>query len=497
MTTTQPALKRNYILAALMMTMFLAAMDIAIISTVIPEIVRDIGGFKKFSWVFSIYLLTQTATIPLYGKMADLYGRKLILLIGIGIFLLGSAASAASWDIYSLIVFRGIQGIGGGAIMAISNTIAGDIYSVEERAKIQGWLSSVWGVSGLIGPVIGGGLTELLNWRWIFLINIPFGIISAILLMLYLKEKVVKQKAHIDYFGAISIFCLLAVFITFLLNGGQAWSWVSIESLSLLALSILLLFVSIYAERKAKSPILPAWVLTKPTFLGSNLAVIGLGIAMMGPQTYLPTFVQASLGQSIIASGLILSAISIGWPLSSSLSGKLYLRIGFRNTELIGTVLVMFSATAFLFIPYPQPIYLIMINLVFLGAGFGLISTPTIVGIQSVVNWDKRGVVTGANQFARYLGQSLGAAIFGAIFNQTYSSELEKSSFDVTIDSENVLQTLQDTQLAENAKNLIREAINTATHHIFYAMLTIIFLTFLAIYFLVPKKLEKIENVKQ
>lgn len=494
MTNAPRGVQRNWILAALMMTMFLAAMDIAIISTVIPEIVRDIGGFKKFSWVFSIYLLTQTATIPLYGKLADLYGRKLILLIGITIFLIGSAASAAAWDINSLIVFRGIQGIGGGAIVAIANTIAGDIYSIEERAKIQGWLSSVWGISAILGPVIGGGLAEYFNWRWIFLINIPFGIIAGALLIIYLKEKIKKQKVSIDYLGAITIFALLSVLITFLLNGGQTWAWTSLESIGLFLGVIILTLLAIIVERRAKAPIMPGWVLTHRTFLGSNLAVVGLGIVMMGPQTYLPTFMQASLGYDVILSGLILASMSLGWPTASALSGKLYLRIGFRNTELIGTFLIVASCIAFLTIPWPQPIYLLVINLIFLGAGFGLLSTPTMVGIQSVVEWERRGVVTGANQFSRYLGQSLGAALFGAIFNGSYTHDLNHSKYEISQDTENVLETLNSTQISQNAKDFIREALNTANHHIFYAMIIVAIITFFAILFLVPRRLEKLKE---
>lgn len=225
--TNSPPLKRNWILAALMLTMFLAAMDIAVVSTVIPEIVSDLGGFKKFSWVFSIYLLTQTATIPLYGKLADLYGRKLILVTGIIIFLIGSATSAASWNIESLIAFRGLQGLGAGSIMATVNTIAGDIYSIKERAKIQGWLSSIWGISAIAGPVLGGSIAKYFSWRWIFLINIPLGIIAVVLIAIYLKEKITKQKPKVDYTGAILIFCTLSAFITFVLNGGQAWPWLS------------------------------------------------------------------------------------------------------------------------------------------------------------------------------------------------------------------------------------------------------------------------------
>lgn len=493
MTASQPALKRNWILAALMLTMFLAAMDIAIVSTVIPEIVRDLGGFKKFSWVFSIYLLTQTATIPLYGKLSDLYGRKKILLIGIAIFLVGSAACAAAWSIDALILFRGIQGIGAGSIMATSNTIAGDIYSVKERAKIQGWLSSIWGISAILGPVLGGGLAQSFNWRWIFLINIPIGIIAAILLIVFLKEKIVKQKVKIDYLGAISLFCLLAVLITFLLNGGRVWPWISWWSLGLLLALGLLTLLTIKIEQRAASPIMPKWVLTKRTFLGSNLAVVGLGIIMMGPETYLPTFMQASLGFGVILSGLILAAMSIGWPTASSLSGRLYLKIGFRNTELIGTGLVIMACVGFLFIPWPQPIYWLVIDQVFLGAGLGLISTPTLVGIQSVVDWEQRGVVTGANEFGRYLGQSLGAAIFGAIFNASYTHQLEQSAYPIAQNTGNLLDMLHSDALTEPAKHVIRAALNIANQHIYFGMIAFGLLTVFAV-LVVPRRLKHISE---
>jgi len=490
MTNIPPNLQRNWILAALMMTMFLAAMDIAIISTVIPEIVRDIGGFKIFSWVFSIYLLTQTATIPLYGKLSDLYGRKKILLIGISIFLIGSALSAAAWNIYALIIFRGIQGVGAGSIMATVSTIAGDIYTIKERARIQGWLSSVWGISAILGPVLGGGLAELFNWRWIFLINLPGGIIAGILIFLFLKEKVRKQKVEIDYAGAISIFGMLTTLIIFLLNGGQVWSWFSFQSITFFTAFILLTILTIYIERRAKSPIIPGWVLTNRTFLGSNLAVVGLGIAMMGPQTYFPTFMQTSLGYNIILSGLVLASMSIGWPTASALSGRLYLRIGFRNTELIGAVIMIFSCISFLFISWPQPLYLLVINMILLGAGFGLISTPTVVGIQSVVGWEERGVVTGINQFGRYLGQSVGAAIFGAIFNFTYGKELDKSGLKISGDMESIINRLHNPEIPEKIKHTMRLAINTANHHIFYGMLIFGVLTFLVVLLLVPKRLK-------
>ncbi|MGP1667462.1 MAG: MFS transporter, partial [Rhodanobacter sp.] len=195
-------IQRRWILAALMLTMMLAAMDTTIVSTAIPQIVGDLGGFGLFTWVFSIYLLAQTVTIPIYGKLADLFGRKPVLVIGTVIFLIGSAASALAWNMVTLIVFRGLQGLGAGSIMATVNTLAGDLYSVRERARIQGWLSSVWGVAAVAGPTLGGAFAQYTSWRWIFLINLPLGVVAIALIARFLHEQPRHQRHRIDYLGA-------------------------------------------------------------------------------------------------------------------------------------------------------------------------------------------------------------------------------------------------------------------------------------------------------
>ncbi len=491
----QVPLKRNYILAALMMTMMLAAMDTTIVSTVIPQIVSDLGGFKKFSWVFSIYLLAQTVTIPVYGKLADLFGRKKILLIGIVIFLIGSAASAASWDIVSLIVFRGIQGLGAGSIMASVNTIAGDIYSVEERAKIQGWLSSIWGISAIVGPALGGALAEYVSWRWIFIINLPVGILSITFLALYFKENVHVRRVKIDYKGAVLILATLGLFIVYLLEGGQNWPWISVQSFGMLAGILLLAYLAVKIEQKAQEAILPGWIWKNRTLTFTNIAMIFMGIVMMGPETFLPTFTQASLGLGVIASGFVLASMSIGWPTASALSGKLYLKIGFRNTALIGTVLIILSCAAFLFIPWPQPIFLIVIDQVLLGAGFGLLSTPSLVGIQSMVGWEQRGVVTGMNVFCRNLGQSLGAAIFGAIFNNSFQTQMNDAPAGLSVNASNILQVLDNGSLSHSKKIFLEKTISNATSQIYIGLVVFAMLAFIAIY-IVPKNIKKVDTLR-
>ncbi len=480
-------LKRRYILIALMMTMMLAAMDATIVSTVIPQIVSDLGGFKKFSWVFSIYLLAQTITIPIYGKLADIFGRKIILLIGIVIFLIGSASSAAAWDINSLIIFRGIQGLGAGSIMASVNTIAGDIYTVKERAAVQGWLSSIWGISAIIGPALGGALAEYANWRWIFIINIPIGIVSMIFLMKFFRENLVSKTHHIDYKGSVLILLTVGLCIIYLLESGQSWPWISVPGVLILLVIIGLIILTVRTEKRAREPIMPAWIWKNRTFTAANLAMVFMGIVMMGPDTFLPTFSQAALGLGIIVSGFILASQSVGWPVASALSGKIYLRIGFRNTSLIGASIIILACMGFLLLPWPQPVALVVLSQVMLGAGFGLLSTPNIVGIQSMVGWDQRGVVTGLNIFCRNLGQSLGAAIFGAIFNNSFQKQMEQAPHELAENITDILHVLNDPQISETKRLFLEKSVSNSTIHIFIGCTLFAVLTFLCIY-LMPKK---------
>lgn len=473
--------KRSWVLAALMMTMMLAAMDSTIVSTAIPHIVSDLGGFSKFSWVFSIYLLAQTVTIPLYGKFTDIFGRKKILIFGIILFLIGSATCATAWNIGSLIAFRGLQGLGAGSIMATVNTIAGDIYTLEERGKVQGYLSSIWGISAIVGPALGGALAEYAHWRWIFLINIPIGALSIYLLLRFFKENKQTVIPSIDYKGALLIMATLGLFFVFILEGGQSWSWTSVNSIALLAIVVVLALMTYKTERKSQNAIMPAWLWRNRTFAFTNLAMAGMGIVMMGPETFLPTFAQASLGLGAITSGFILASMSIGWPTASALSARVYMKIGFRETSIIGTIILLVATVGFLFIPHPQPIYLLVLNQILIGAGFGLLSTPALVGIQSLVGWQQRGVVTSSNIFARNLGQSLGAAIIGAIFNNSLMIQLKNAPASIPTDITDLIKTLHDPTLSLQSKEFLRLAINNSMHHIYWGMIIFSFLILIAL----------------
>ncbi|MGB3345511.1 MAG: MDR family MFS transporter [Aequorivita sp.] len=489
-------MRRDWILIALMLTMSLAAMDSTIVATAIPQIVGDLGGFSMFSWLFSIYLLIQTITIPVYGKLADIYGRKPILITGIVIFVIGSATCAAAWNMYSLIAFRGVQAVGAGAIMATVNTIAGDIYTIKQRAKIQGWLSSVWGVSAILGPAIGGALADYASWRWIFLINIPMGAGSIALIAYFLHENKSHKRHKIDWAGAGAMLVTGSVIMFGLLQGGQSWPWLSMNTLVIILIACMMGYVTVLIERRAEEPILPSWVWKKRVILGSNLATIGMGIATMGPNMYLPVFAQSVTGVGAMAAGFILASMSITWPLSSALSGNLYLRIGFRNTALCGIIIVIIGAASFLFLPFPGPVWVLVAIQMTLGAGFGLITTPLLVGIQSTVEWGQRGVVTGTSMFSRYFGQSIGAAVFAAIFNSVLTDKI--SNAPVNLQSElpsvnKVVEVLQSHKSVSEVSLYLREAFFAATHNV-YAGMVVAGLITLTILLFTPAKFPVLKD---
>ena len=473
--------RRRWILAALMATMMLAAMDTTIVSTAIPQIVGDLGGFALFTWVFSIYLLAQTVTIPIYGKLADVFGRKPVLIIGTLIFLAGSMASALAWNMLTLIVFRGLQGLGAGSIMASVNTLAGDLYSVRERARIQGWLSSVWGVAAVVGPTLGGAFAEYASWRWIFLINLPIGAVAIALIAKFLQEQAQHHRHRIDYAGASLMLLAGSAVIFALLQGGQAWPWLSLPSVATFAAAAILMGATVWVERRAAEPIMPGWLWRHRVLSGTNLAMVCMGLVMMGPNTYLPTFAQSVLGLGAIAAGLVLASMSLGWPFASSLSGRLYLRIGFRDTALGGAVLVVVATFGFLLLPLAGSVWPLVLDQIVLGAGFGLLSTPLLVGVQSTITWRDRGVVTGANIFSRYLGQSLGAAMVGAIFNSAIARELVHAPSNLRThlprDINGVIGALHGHQLPGAADQYLRAAIYTATHHVYIGLAVVALIT--------------------
>jgi MFS family permease len=324
----------------------------------------------------------------------------------------------------SLICFRGLQGLGAGSIMATVNTLAGDLYDLEERGRVQGWLSSVWGVSAVFGPTVGGSLAQYVSWRWIFVINLPLGAAAVVLIGRFLHERVVRTRHRIDVAGAVLVLLAAGALIFGLLQGGVAWAWRSPPSIAVFAVAAAATVAAVVVESRAAEPIVPPWFWRRRALAGSGLAAIGLGLLVTGPSVFLPTYGQAVLGLGAVAAGAVLAMMSIGWPVASAVSGRFFLRLGFRDTELIGAGICLAAIVFFLLTMGYVQVWQPVVSTFVLGFGLGLISVCTLVGPQSTVTWEQRGVVTGTVMFCRFLGQSVGAAIFGAIFNAALAARL-------------------------------------------------------------------------
>ncbi len=418
---------RTSILVGLMMMMGLTAMDSTIVATAIPNIVHDLGGFSLFPWVFSLYLLAQAVTVPIYGKLADQYGRKPVLMFAALLFLLGSILSGLSWGMVPLVVFRGIQGLGAGGILPIATTVVGDLYSVEERARIQGFLSSVWGISAVIGPAIGGLLVQFASWHWIFYINMPLGAAALWQIQSYLHEEVAHRRHRIDFQGSALLLAGMVLIILDLLEGGVGWRWGSAPSVLVMAAGILSLTAFVVVEIRAKEPVLPLWVFQDRFLVGANLGSMMVGLMSIGLSSFLPTFVQGVQGATPLIAGFALAAMSIGWPLSSSQAGKLYLRVGFQRTALVGGVIAVIASLLFASLSVGSTPPEAAAASFVLGSGLGLMSTSLVVAVQASVDWSRRGVVTGANMFTRNVGSAVGAAVFGSILNGRLLDRLSRA----------------------------------------------------------------------
>ncbi|HEY4568969.1 MAG TPA: MDR family MFS transporter [Kribbella sp.] len=417
--------ERGPILLAVMLSVGLVAIDATILATAVPSVVDDLGGFTQFPWLFSIYLLAQAVSVPIYGKLADLRGRKPIMLLGVMLFVLGSVLCGFAWSMTALIAFRLVQGLGAGAIQPIGMTIIGDIYTVAERAKVQGYVASVWGISSFVGPTLGGVFSDYISWRWIFFVNIPLGIAAAWVLIRRFQEQVGRQASHqIDYAGATLLAIGGSLLLLGLLEGGVMWSWDSGTSIAILVAAVILLIVFVLVERRAAEPVLPLWVLSHRVLNSANSAALLIGLLMIGLSTYVPLYAQSVLGTSAVVAGFALAAMTLGWPLAASFAGRIYLRVGFRSTMLLGSIIVVLGSGLLLMVGPDSSVVHLAAACFVIGVGLGFSASPSVVAAQSSVDWQTRGVVTGANMFSRSVGSAVGVAVFGAVANAVVAARL-------------------------------------------------------------------------
>jgi MFS family permease len=405
-----------------MLSTGLVAIDATVLATAVPSIVGELGGFHQFPWLFSAYLLGQAVTTPIYAKLSDVFGRKSILLVGIGVFLLGSVLCAAAWNMLALIIFRAIQGIGAGAVQPTALTIVGDVYTVAERARVQGYLASVWAVSSVVGPMLGGAFSQLGIWRGVFLINIPLCLLAAWMFNRHFHEDVTRKDRSVDVLGAALLAAAMTSLVLAVLGGGQTWAWTSAPSIGAFTAGAVLLAIFFVVEHRAPEPILPMWVFSRRLLCATTIVAFGVGAILMGLTSYVPTYLEGSLRVQPIVAGLALAALTIGWPATAAIAGKLYLRWGFKRTAVLGASLVITGASGLAALAHRPNVAGVAIVCFVIGAGMGLLAVPTLIAAQSSVDWDERGMVTGNNMFARSLGSAVGVAVFGAIANSIFGS---------------------------------------------------------------------------
>ncbi len=482
--------KRPLVLLSILLALFMGAIEGTIVSTAMPAIVGELGGFSLYSWVFSAYLLMNTVTVLIYGKLSDLFGRKPVLSFGIAVFLIGSLGSGYAWSMHSLIIFRLIQGFGAGAITPVAMTIVGDIYTKEERAKVQGYLSSVWGISAILGPAIGGLLIEYISWSWIFWVNIPLGLLSLGGLLFFFHENKEVKKQKVDYIGstllAVSLFLIMYLFV----QGGISFSWLSFTSLVFIIILLILVISFIRHENRTAEPVMPFSIWKNQSILFANLTSLTTGIVLIGVSSYLPTFVQGVMGESPTIAGFTLTAMSIGWPIASFFSGNMILKIGYRTTCIIGGIFIVLGGLIFTILPSYEYVSLAASGSFLLGVGMGLTSTAFIVSIQSTVGWELRGAATAANMFMRNLGNTIGAALLGGILNNrisAYFSQNENENVDL-----NAVNELLNTEIRSSLKPERLELLqNGLTHSLGIVYFIVLLLAILSVFLILKMPKEK------
>lgn len=409
--------ERGPVLLAVMLSIGLVAIDATILATAVPAVVDDLGGFTSFPWLFSVYLLAQAVSVPIYGKLADLYGRKPVILVGVGLFLLGSLLCGAAWSMPALILFRLVQGLGAGAVQPISMTILGDLYTLEERARVQGYVASVWAAASVVGPTLGGVFSDYLSWRWIFFVNLPIGLAAAWVLWRRFDERVEKRQRSIDVAGAVLLGLGGTALLLGLLEGGVRWAWISPLGVGVFLVALGLLAGFVLVERRAAEPVLPLWIFQRRSLNAANGASFLVGVVMLGLTSYVPLYAQGVLGRGAVVAGLALAAMTIGWPIAASTAGRLYLGVGFRATLTIGAVLAIVGGALLTTVSADSSVYYLALPCFVMGLGFGYIASPAVVVAQTAVTWEHRGVATSSNIFARSVGSAVGVAVFGALVN--------------------------------------------------------------------------------
>lgn len=416
--------ERRIVTMALLLSMTVVSLEQTVVSTAMPSIIAALKGLDIYPWVFSAYLLAATVTTPLYGKLADLLGRKRVLLFGLGLFSIGSMLSGMARSMPELIAMRVVQGLGAGAVAPIVLTMLGDLFTIPERARVQGWFSAVWGVSSLAGPALGGVLTDQLSWRWVFFVTVPFAVVSAFILTRFVREEVEHRAVlPIDWVGAALLAMGSVVLLLAVLKGGTvSWTW----GVSLLAVAVLLLGSFLVWEQVAPDPVLPLDLIMSAHIGAAIAGSFLIGGLLFGIDTYIPLYIQGVRGGTATEAGRVITPLFLSWAVSVAVAAKVVVRLGFRRTAVVGSILI---AAGMLCVAlgaiWPRAaVPMFAAGMVVIGVGMGPTSLSYILAVQNAVDWGRRGAATGAVIFFRTMGGALGVGALGATLGFELASRL-------------------------------------------------------------------------
>ncbi|MEA2682242.1 MAG: hypothetical protein QOK05_570 [Chloroflexota bacterium] len=436
----------------LMLAMLVAAMDSTIVGTALPTIGGELGNFSLYPWVFSGYLLTATTTVPLWGKLADLYGRKLVLYAGLAIFVGASVLCASAHSMLALVLFRALQGLGAGSLQPVTTTLVGDLFPMPQRAKIQGLFGGMWALAAVTGPLLGAVLVSTVGWRWIFIVNVPIGVVSAVLLWSF-SDRVRGGKVSIDYLGAL----LLTAGVGLLLFGFGSGGVGTHVQWPLIGFAVAVLAAFVLVERRAPSPTVPLRFLTDSVIGPALLLSILGGTLFFGLTSYVPLYVQAGLGGSATSAGAALAPLTIGWPIASAVSGRLMLRLGYQRLVLTGTLIIL-AGTLLLAAPPPiTPLAWVGVSTMVIGVGLGTLLSPLLVVLQTLVEWGDRGSITAMNQFSRTIGGAVGVALMGILL----ASQITSGALARGLDPAKVADPLRLSTQTATGRDLVAHGIQS------------------------------------
>jgi len=420
--------RKRWVFAGVMLSIFLAAIESTVVATAMPTVVASLGGIRLYSWVFSGFLLTQTVTMPLWGRFSDLYGRRSVYLVGLAAFLAGSALSGAAQDMMQLVVFRMLQGAGAGSLMTLGYTIIGELFGLEQRARMQGYISGMWGVASLLGPWIGGVLTDHVSWRWVFYINLPFGAIAMAVIATALTgmDRPVRRPV-VDWAGVALFAAGVSAVLLGIVDAGRAGSWSRIEVVALLVLGAAVLVAFVVVERRAVEPIVPLRLFRSRMVVAAVVTRFLAGMAMFGALSFVPLFLQSVTGATATGAGLALTPFVLGWVVTSVVSARLVLRVGYRRVVLAG--MACLTGAFLLFTRWTSALTqgVVMRDVVLAGVGMGLVVVPMLIAVQSAVSRTDLGAATSMTQFFMSSGGALGLSVMGAVMAQRLDASLPMS----------------------------------------------------------------------